>query len=175
MNLTPKMLNGEPGILDQIFKLRVEAWDKSKCSYFMNKNLYPDGFSDDLDSTATHFYIEDQGKVVGCVRRNELDSLSGFKDGKSFECFDIPSGRFIFYSKIAVHPDYQHKHLAVSLGSEVVKGFHESGVDFGLTLVHLKGFAEKFGFKLLGDTKMGTSDNNISIKAYILFPFRDKL
>ena len=172
MKFTPKMANGEPGVIDQIFKLRVEAWDKSECNIFINKNLYPNGLSDELDNTATHWYIEDNGKVVGCVRRNELESLSEFKEGKNFEKFknEISSGKFIFYSKIAVHPDYQHKDLAHLLASAVVKGFDKSGAKFGLTLIYLENFAEKYGFKYLGPTILGTPDHFIPIRAYILYP-----
>src|SRR6187401_1137807 len=123
MEFTPKLLNGNKEKLEDIFKLRVEAWDKSQHRSFINWELYPNGLRDDLDANGMQWYIEDNNKVVGCIRMNLVEDPADFQESEAFKNFKLPPGPFIFFSRIAVHPDYQHKNLSVVLAEKVMEEF----------------------------------------------------
>lgn len=168
------MMISEPQLVEsikekaEIYKLRVLAWDSSKNNHFINKIVFPDGFSDELDATATHWAIKSDDRIIGCVRTNLLNSLDDFTDGNAFKNFTIPSGQFVYFSRIAIHPDYQHNNLAVGLAKKIVDEFRNSSTGFALTLYTADGFAERFGFRFLGDTFVEIQNNRMNVKAFIL-------
>ena len=168
MEVTVQKSDGDRKILDAIYNLRVDAWEGSECRSFINRRLYPDGLKDELDEDGVHWYIEDKDSIIGCIRMNHLKSMADFPVKESFEKFAIPEGEFIYLSRVAVHPGYRHKGLALLLAETAVKAMHESPVKFALTLYGDVAFAGRFGFDYLGDTVFGRKDNQAKIKAFIL-------
>ncbi|PHR49177.1 MAG: hypothetical protein COA32_03765 [Fluviicola sp.] len=94
--------------LDEIKKLRVLAYAKSKYSEFINIDSYPNGFSDKLDGRSVHFVIEKQKTIIAAARLTLVHSLSELPYSNIFSDSGIPNIKpFWFFSKMVVSPDYK--------------------------------------------------------------------
>ncbi|MFY9261934.1 MAG: hypothetical protein WAO71_15695 [Gallionella sp.] len=94
--------------LQEIYDLRVIAYENSSKFSYVNKRLFPDGWFDELDKldTTLHWIIEVDNIVIASARLAILDYI---KDTHvDFDKFELPSGRpFAYWSRLVVHPDYR--------------------------------------------------------------------
>ena len=100
--------------LQEIYDLRLEVWEHSGESNFVNRKLFPDGWYDDLDETAFHWVtFNDQNKIVAASRLNIFHSLEDSPYYSSMQHLLFPSNvPFAFYSRLVVHPQYRNHGLS---------------------------------------------------------------
>lgn len=94
--------------LQEVYHLRVIAYEKSPQSDYVNRDLYPNGWFDHLDhlDTTVHFIISDNNKIIAAARLVILEELESI--GKEFSTIDVPQeAPFAFWSRLVVHPDYR--------------------------------------------------------------------
>ncbi|MDO7886638.1 hypothetical protein [Hymenobacter cheonanensis] len=74
--LTPQLL-ADASRLPEIYALRVAAWEQSPGQPYVNRELFPQGWSDALDTHrgARHWVVEDEGRLVAAARVVLLDTL----------------------------------------------------------------------------------------------------
>lgn len=105
--------------LQEIYDLRVTAYENSPKSKYVNKEIFPNGWSDHLDYRAQtyHFVIEDNNKIVASSRLAIINDLQEIKDlDEALEKFEIPQDRpFAYYSRLVVHQDYRKRGFVNSL------------------------------------------------------------
>ncbi len=89
--------------LQQIYDLRVRAYQDSEQSNHINKTIYPNGWSDDLDKKegAFHWIVMDKDKIIAAARLVILESLDDtdgeFEDYTSFIPLERP---FVYWSRL---------------------------------------------------------------------------
>jgi predicted GNAT family N-acyltransferase len=174
-NLILKLLS-DKSQLQEIYDLRVSAYENSEQSAHVNRVLYPNGWSDDLDEKKDvfHWIVMDNNKLVASARLVVLKSLAD-TDGE-FEDYTslIPLERpFVYWSRLVVHPNYRRKGIMTELDN-VRKSFLSENphIKFALTSAvetrskHLL----NIGFEYLGDVMCDW--NKISRK-FCLFMYKN--
>ena len=117
-HLEAQLLN-DPSRLNEIYQLRVDVWEHSGNCEFVNRVLYPNGWSDELDKTALHWVITtEQDEIIAAARLNIFNSLDDFPYYLSMKHLSFPTAvPFAFLSRLVVHPDYRQKGLSRKLAS----------------------------------------------------------
>ncbi|MFD2941498.1 hypothetical protein [Flavobacterium notoginsengisoli] len=66
--------------LNEIYKLRVEAWEASLSSNIINHQKYPEGFTDEFDNDSIHLIATyaDSNKIMSACRVTFFDSLNNY-------------------------------------------------------------------------------------------------
>jgi predicted GNAT family N-acyltransferase len=109
-NLQPELLTDKTR-LQEIYDLRVTAYENSQKSLYVNRQTFPNGWSDHLDhrEQTYHFIIQDRNRIVASARLAIIDDLQEIKDlDEALGNFDIPQVRpFAYYSRLVVHQDYR--------------------------------------------------------------------
>ncbi|WP_375558993.1 GNAT family N-acetyltransferase [Bernardetia sp. OM2101] len=162
--------------LQKIYDLRVIAYENSEQSVHINKTLYPNGWSDELDEKEDvfHWIVRDNNKLVASARLVVLENLNE-TDGE-FEEYSslIPLERpFVYWSRLVVHPDYRRKGIRIEL-DKMRKSFLSKNphIKFALTSVveTRKKHLLQLGFEHLGDT---ICDWNGTTRKFCLFLYRN--
>ena len=141
--------------LPEIYALRVAAWEQSPGQPYVNAALFPNGWSDALDthSRARHWVVEVAGEIVAAARVVLLDSLeeSGQPD---FGRFALPPGRpWGYLSRLVIQPAYRKQGLALLFDQARMASLRESGVAFALVSINPKRLPQLLeqGWAFLGD------------------------
>ena len=88
--------------LKEIYQLRVFAWENSENSRFVNSRVFPDGWKDDFDDSATHWIIEADNRIIASARvyvANVKDNVMANRYETIVPC--------AFLSRLVVHPDHR--------------------------------------------------------------------
>jgi predicted GNAT family N-acyltransferase len=109
----------DPSRLNEIYQLRVDVWERLANCEFVNRVLYPNGWSDELDKTALHWVITTaQNEIIAAARLNIFSSLDDFPYYSSVKQLSFPAAvPFAFLSRLVVHPDYRQQGLSRKLAS----------------------------------------------------------
>lgn len=154
--------------LDEIFQLRVRAYEHSDQRPYINSATFPKGFYDELDNKCSHFIIENEDRIIACARLIRLRSLSQIPFYKlKTRVLSSDSSWFWYYSRIAIDPDYMKRGLS-SLIDEYIIG-QLKGQEFHLVIlakVKVEYYRKNHGFKLI------ETINNYSVPEY---PFSKQL
>lgn len=115
-DLVPRLLT-DNSRLNEIYELRVDVWERSGNCEFVNRALYPNGWSDELDKTALHWVITiARDEIIAAARLNIFNSLDDFPYYASVKHLPFPADMpFAFLSRLIVHPDYRQKGLSRKL------------------------------------------------------------
>lgn len=114
--LQPEFLS-DNSRLPEIYELRLNVWEHSGKSDFVNRKLYPDGWYDDLDESAYHWVVlNNQNKIIASARLNLFYSFEDFPYYLSIKKFIMPAAMpFAFYSRLVVDPHYRQVGLSRKL------------------------------------------------------------
>ncbi len=101
----PKLLT-DKSRLREIFDLRVSVWENSEKSGFINRQLFPNGWYDELDEKAQHWIItNEQDQIIAAARLNIFDSLDTFQYDASMRNLNVPkTAPFGFFGRLVIHP-----------------------------------------------------------------------
>lgn len=95
--------------LQEIFDLRVYAWENSPSPANINRETYPNGFFDKLDEMAIHWVSFDaDGKIIAAARLAIINDVNELPYPQIIANVELPTERpFLFYSRLVIHPEYR--------------------------------------------------------------------
>lgn len=170
INLKPELLT-DKSRLQEIYDLRVTAYESSPKSIYVNKEIFPNGWFDELDKvdTSLHWIVEDNNKIIAAAR---LVILNNIKDtNEEFDKFELPTERpFAYWSRLVVHPNYRKTNSMLML-DHIRKQYllDNPKIKFALCCVtedRSKSLL-RLGFKYLGDFMYNWGGAEQVISAYI--------
>lgn len=156
--------------LQEIYDLRVVAYEASIHQKHINKTLYPNGWFDHFDpqDNTIHFVVLDNNTIVAAARLIILDgeiTLSGYTD------FDLPNERpFAYWSRMVVHPDYVKLGLGDLLHNVRLKYITDHpAIKFAIlsTYEYSRTTFDSMGFRYLGPLDFKVDQSSIPTFAYI--------
>jgi len=149
--LQPQLLTNTSR-LREIYDLRLDVWEQSGKSDFVNRNLYPDGWYDQLDQEAFRWVVvNSDDKIIASARLNIFHSLDEFPYHLSLKHVSFPSVMpFAFFSRLVVAPGYTQKGLSRQLYNERAHFCAERGIRWSQVFINnprIINQFEKSGFK----------------------------
>ncbi len=167
MSLSPKLLDDRER-LEEIYNLRVDAWENSSRSDLVNRKLFPNGWTDKQDETAIHFVVEDEKRIVASARLNIVNSIDELIDKAIFEQFSLPEESPIgLFSRLVVLPDYRNLGLSSKLDQIRHEYAKKNNAKFLLVVSGESKRVEslmKRGWTVLGKTKVKYHSESLSEK-----------
>jgi predicted GNAT family N-acyltransferase len=156
--LTPQLAT-DSALLNEVYRLRLDVWEHSGNTAFVNRNLYPDGWYDELDATAFHWIVaNDENKIIASARLNLFYSFADFPYYSSVQKFLLPQKwPFGFYSRLVVHPDYRKNGLSRKLFHSRDVFCQQMGVQWSQTFINnpfIMCQYEKSGFLNIGKAEV---------------------
>ena len=156
--LTPQLVTDD-SLLKEVYDLRLNVWEHSGNTEFVNRNLYPDGWYDELDETAYHWIVvNDENKIIASARLNLFYSFADFPYHLSVQKFLLPQKwPFAFYSRLVVHPDYRQKGLSRKLFNARAAFCKQIGVQWSQVFINNPAIMcqfEKSGFVNIGKAQV---------------------
>lgn len=145
--------------LPEIYDLRLNVWEHSGKSDFVNRKLYPNGWHDSLDESAYHWVVfNNENKIIASARVNLFYSLNDFPYYQAVKKFLLPKEMpFAFYSRLVVDPQYRQNGLSRQLYNGRVKFCEERGVRWSQVFINnpviLSQF-ERSGYSNIGHAKV---------------------
>lgn len=152
--------------LPEIFKLRVTAYEKSPFCRYVNQELFPNGYYDELDGWkgTIHWVIEHNNRIVASARAvilydiNDLgENLSSLKSAVA-----IP---FAYCGRTVVHPDFRHTEAMRLLDKSLIRFLQEDSIIRSAVCYvspeRLRAVL-RLGFKSIGSVKYNWGNNNYS-------------
>jgi GNAT superfamily N-acetyltransferase len=161
--------------LPEVYMLRVSAYEESPYSMYINRQLYPQGYYDDLDTldSTYHWIVEDDDKILGAVRIAIINTKELIKEDLSNLKFPEETP-FAYCGRTAVHPDYRKTNIMRQLDQTVLAFLKENGsVKFGFCFVTPSrvGAVKRLGFESAGISHYDWGNGNKSIlEAFIWKP-----
>lgn len=156
--------------LQEIYDLRVLAWENSPDSDNINSTKYPNGFSDQLEDKSIHIISTDaRDTIVGAARLTICDALDELPYPGIFKAYEhlMPAERpFLFYSRLVVHPDYRKTELRKMFDDFRINYMLNSYISFALASAKPKRVLQilPYGFQEIGITSNKIDPN---------YPFSD--
>lgn len=143
----------------EIYDLRVSVWEKSGKSIIANRNIFPNGWCDELDESAFHWAaMNEQNKIIAAARLNIFENILDFPYHSSIKHLKIPSVvPFAFFSRLVVHPGYQQNGLSRKLFSCRTIFCKEQGVQWSQVFInnpHIIQLYEKSGYTNIGQAEV---------------------
>ena len=180
--LDPRKLTGksqlEPAILNdrsrlkEIYQLRVLAWEHTKYNKYINRQLYPDGWTDHLDNNGFHFIMQNEkSEIIASSRFNVLHNLSDLPEQDLFNKFNYPEARpFGLFSRLVIHPDYRKLGLSSKFDSTMIDFCKKQDIFFTLAWIHHGGLEQltSIGFKVLGTAFYNAFSNESLQELYVM-------
>lgn len=156
--LRPELLT-DTWRLPEIYDLRLNAWEHSGKSEFVNRQLYPNGWYDQLDESAFHWVvINDQNKIIASARLNLFNSFEEFPYYLSVKNLLLPDAMpFAFFSRLVVHPHYKQNGLSRQLFNSRAIFCEERGIKWSQVFINnqlIISQFEKSGYKNIGQGKV---------------------
>ncbi|MBX7173962.1 MAG: hypothetical protein K1X72_23530 [Pyrinomonadaceae bacterium] len=95
--------------LQEIFDLRVYAWEKSPSPVNINRKTYPNGLFDKFDQSAIHkVSYNEKNEIIAAERVNIIHNLEDLPHPEQFANIDLPDKRpFLYSSRLVIHPEYR--------------------------------------------------------------------
>lgn len=156
--LKPELLT-DTSRLQEIYDLRLNVWEHSGKSKFVNRKFYPNGWHDHLDGSAFHWIvINDQNKIIASARLNIFNSLEEFPYFLSVKNFSLPDVMpFAFFSRLVVHPQYRQNGLSRKLYNDRTRFCEERGIRWSQVFINnpvIISQFEKSGYKNIGQANV---------------------
>jgi len=132
-NYTKPFILTDLSRLKELYKFRVFAWENSPGHASINSSLCPDGYYDHREEKSIHIIATAEDRIVGSARLTICHSLEEIPAiFKTYENLIPPTRPFLFYSRMAVHPDYRKTSLRKELDDFRVKTHADLQIPFGL-------------------------------------------
>ncbi len=152
--------------LDEIYKLRVFAWENSPGKKQLNSTQYAHGFRDNLEEKSVHYIsVDKNNRIIGsarltlCMRIDDLPYPDLFK---KHEQKMPPKRPFLLYSRLVIHPDFRKKGLRKEFDLVRIRKQLDMNIPFGLVVAKPKRLLQiiPYGYKALGETHKTFDYNN---------------
>ena len=148
--------------LEEIYNLRVEAWENSERTNSINRNNFPNGWSDTIDPQAFHWIVTNEtNQIIASARLSLHNSLDELPYPPAFKKFNLPSERpFAFYTRMVVAHEYRSLFLVKKLDKcriEFIKKLQLPYTVATCTDKRINSLVE-LGFEILGNTTIEYAD-----------------
>jgi len=145
--------------LQEIYDLRLNVWEHSRKSDFVNRKLYPNGWYDHLDKSAFHWIVtSNQNKIIASARLNIFNSLEDFPYYLAVKDFLLPEIMpFAFFSRLVVHPHYRQNGLSRKLFMNRTSFCEERGISWSQVFINNPLIIQQFkksGYKNVGQANV---------------------
>ena len=152
--MTPTLLT-DKSRLQEIYDLRIAAWENSDRVGSINRKTFPNGWAEEIDKDAYHFVIiDDNNKIVASARISLHDNLDELPYPNSFKHFQLPTERpFAFYSRLVVSPHNRSSLFLKKLDQSRIAFLKENKIPFAIATCkdkRLKSMLD-IGFLVLGE------------------------
>jgi hypothetical protein len=140
--------------LQEIYDLRLKAYEQSPYSKYINRQKYSSGFFDRLDSfdTTHHYIIEEDNKIIGSTRITVINNLAELQE--NLQDLNLPQTRpFAFCSRTVVDPNFRSIEALSKLDQATMQFINsDPSIKFALCYLPSKRIkaAEKLGFQQIG-------------------------
>ena len=152
--LVPEILT-DKSRLQEIYDLRVLAYEHSHKAEYVNRERFPNGWKDRLDERdeTIHWVIEYDNKIVAAARLAILNDITEIDE--NFSSFALPDGRpFAYWSRLVTHPEFRHHNISTLLDN-IRKEYLDSHseISFAICCVTPERIdaINNVGFRFLGD------------------------
>jgi predicted GNAT family N-acyltransferase len=141
--------------LQEIYDLRVSAYEDSPKSQYVNWRVFPNGWKDDLDEleNTIHWIVENEvGKIVASARLAIVNNIH--ETGEPFDKFVLPQDRpFAYWSRLVVRKDYRKMNLMQALDRARKDHITNNNIPFAICCATTErhGALQRLGFNYLGD------------------------
>jgi hypothetical protein len=157
--------------LDEIYRLRVLAWENSPGKDSINSTKYPDGYRDQLEEKSIHYIATNTNdEIIGAARLTVCHSLDELPYPGIFKAYEnqLPPERpFLLYSRLVLHPAYRNVGLAEQFDQMRVNYQEQQNIRFGVATAKQKRSAALVPFKFsILTTVINENDGN--------YPFSDE-
>ena len=159
--------------LQEIYDLRITAYQYSSYSKYINNQIYPKGYSDKLDSLETtyHWIVENNQKIIGSARLAVIDDSGDMQE--NLTGLDLPAERpFAYCGKTVVHPDFRRTKTILQLDQVVLQFIAENTwINFGLCYVIPERIeaVKGLGFRQIGEIEYDWGNQNrMTLGAFLL-------
>lgn len=142
--------------LQEIYNLRVDVWEDTAKSEFVNRQLFPDGWVDNLDEAGHNFVVTSDETIIASARLNLFNSPADFPFYKEIMHVRPPkSSPFGYYSRLVVSQGYR--------GNCISRNLDDSIIDLAIKLelkwiIGLSSERTDFMIKKLGFINYGTAN-----------------
>lgn len=158
MNLEPKLLT-DKSRLKEIYKLRVKSWEYSDKGGIINRQIFPEGWYDELDNEAYHWIItNDRDEIIASARLNIFKSLEDHPYFGLLKNLNIPKQTpFGFYGRLVIHPEYQGLKLSAKLIASRINYCETVKLRWLQALVtsdRIKNILWRYNFELIGEIEV---------------------
>jgi len=173
--MTPFILT-DKSRFQEIYDLRVAAWENSDRSSSINKDNYPNGWYESIDETAIHFVIENENKEIAASARISLhNNIDELPYPLAFKKFELPTQKpFAFYSRLVVSPSSRSSFFLKKLDIARIAYLKENNIAFAIGTCkekRLKSMLDN-GFEILGKTTIEYAD---LVEEYALILTQNKI
>lgn len=156
--LKPELLT-DTSRLQEIYDLRVSAWENSEKKGFINREMFPNGWSDKLDKEAHHFVITNaHDQIIAAARLNIFSSLDTAPYGDLIKNMNASNkGPFGYLGRLVIHPQYQQQNLSSKLIAARVNYCEANKISWLQALVtseRVKNILTRLDFKVKGQIEV---------------------
>jgi GNAT superfamily N-acetyltransferase len=154
----PKILT-DKARLQEIYDLRVVAWENSPLQKFVNREYFPNGWKDGLDERAIHWIVETEGKIIASARICLINNTNEIEDNVEHVYFE--GSPLAYFSRFVVHPDYRGKGISYIMDGARVNYVWANRIPLSVVYVDESRFSalQKFGFKCIAEVSQQYGDN----------------
>ena len=147
--------------LKEIYQLRVACYEATAYADKINAKQYPNGYQDSLDSSAHHFIVKHEGKILAASRLCLVENIQEIPFSELFSGIEsLPTGPVWFFSRLAVRYEYRGKGLKNLLDQARIS-FLQKQPNKCPVLMIAKSWRisslEKLGARVLGKVHIGNS------------------
>ena len=169
--MTPTLLTDKLR-LQEIYDLRVAAWENSDRIGSINKTKFPNGWAEEIDKDAFHFVVfDDSNKIVASARITLHNSINELPCPSSFKDFQLPIDKpFAFYSRLVVAPNNRSSFFFKKLDQSRIAFLKENKIPFAIATCkdkRLKSMIE-IGFEVLGKTTVEYAEKDEEIALILM-------
>jgi hypothetical protein len=174
INLSTALLTDKSRI-QEIYDLRVRAYENSPKSNYVNTKLFPNGWKDHLDECEDtyHFIVQDKNKIVASGRVAIINALEKITDlDDAFEKYVLPQERpFAYFSRLVVLKEYRKMGIPDNLDNLRINFLKKNNLAkfaIGWATPDRHPSLLKYGFVNLGlfNYKFENTDNIISVSFF---------
>lgn len=141
--------------LQEIYDFRVHAWENSPAKGTVNKTLFPNGWSDNVDEFSLIWYKTNHlQQIIATARLTYFDTIQDVTNiGIDLQNFQLPAeGPFGFLSRLAIDESSRGKGISRHFDTVRINQLKKDNIKFALVEVinqRVKGL-EALGFKIIG-------------------------
>lgn len=175
MRMIPKILF-DSSKLQEIYDLRVDAYEHSPKSIYINRKIFPNGWKDHLDENprTMHWIIEDKDRIIAAARIAILNNYSD--SGENLMHCKLSNSQPIAYlSRLVIHHEYRGRGLSTTLDKVRMNFIHDNDIPLGLacSLSDRKKVFLKLGWKQAGKVAY-TYGGNSPPSIQFVFTYQNK-